>query len=222
MMKDGLIKVGTLYDFRIQEDMERGDKNEGKKHSVTPIDETLTITNANDLPGNFKQLVNHTGGTLILNKGSSGILNQGVKDSYVYCCSTKFEKALLQSFEAEVCIEIFDSVAFAREIMKQMSALEYSYGATIGGDCSYIGHEVLDSVTDSAHFLKDKEYKHQHEYRYLFPPLVRKDGKIIPPIISLENGKHKIDVPNVGDINNDIIPVVIECKEAIQFCRVIS
>ena len=221
MMKEGIIRIGTLYEYRKNEqpDKQRNDNNEGKMSYVYDIDAEI---NARDLPKIFADLVQEDVNfkNIILKTPLDA------QNSYIYCGSQVFDKNLMTEFKTECCVEIFDIKNFVETIGKQLANEGYIYNCVLQGPCNYIGHEVDVNFNETAEFLKDKElYGHQAEYRVIYKPLIYNvHGEIVKAEIeSLGNGITEFRTPKREDACAPVIyPIIISCNEIIKFCRKIS
>ncbi len=128
-------------------------------------------------------------------------------DNYVFCafCGDP-DDTLRRKLGYNSGFIIEDPEGFAKAIQESVKASSYKYGmcvyspfkAIMGDnaqkiDRSRISHETGKMITAAKHFIKPEKYSHQKEFRFIW-----------------ETGK---------DINN---AEVIECPEAVKFCRKLS
>lgn len=222
MMQQGIIRIGTLYDFRKNKRKEIGDKNEGTKTSITHFLEGALIKDKQDWDDKLGHLngsnINYVQGNIVIPKDARLNRVEDVPDAYIYCASKIYDATLKSKFSDSACIEICNAEKFSKEILKKLVSKGLIYDYMFSDECKYIGHNVDHTTKITAHFLKDPdEYMHQVEYRFVFPPIMKDGDTIIRPDVKIENGK--IIEINLPKKEVEIIPQFIKCKEAIKYCR---
>lgn len=222
LINEGKIRIGTYYEFiEMEHDKQRGDSNEGKMAYIHTVDKDTDVKELPIWPNNLKIEGN---GKLIIQKGGQVKISRDSSDNYLFCCSKVYDENLMNDFGADCCIEIFDAENFSQKLFDKLVEAGYIYNHGTSGDCIYSGHDVDLTFKGTAHFLKDIEYKHQVEYRFVFPPILRDiEGNILESILYKDNdGTTKFRVPNATNFPlPQLKPIIIECKEAARFCRII-
>lgn len=137
-------------------------------------------------------------------KQTAVITITGGFDQYVFCCyDGEAEQDIIEKFEYDSFFEIADLDGFSKAISKKLNAISNNKS-----QCIYKKDKVLVSNVSeefkfgviSSHlenlgsiskfFIKPWRFNHQQEYRFTWK------------------------------VNNDIVePIIIDCPEAIQFCR---
>lgn len=221
MMKEGEVRIGTLYDFRKQEHIEIGDKSEGTKKSITDFPGGALIKDEKGWENKLGHLkwsnIRYVKGVIKIEPNTKFIGDQDVTDAYIYCASQICDLNLKMKFSGTACIEICDPGNFSKEILRELVKRGLTYDFCFSDRCSYVGHVVDHTIQATAHFLKDPDkYMHQAEYRFVFPPVIKDGDEIIRPIIKKENGNIVgIELPRI-DVK--IVPINITCKEAVKYC----
>src|SRR6267378_1684411 len=93
MLRDGSVRVGTLYDFRRIEvlDSERGDQDEGARISLT--DGAPGIVEGKDLPWFvLESLAVPPNVKIMFAEGAVLKVQQNSPDAYVYCTCSKYDR----------------------------------------------------------------------------------------------------------------------------------
>jgi len=174
MVREGAIRVGTLYDFRRTEalDSERGDANEGIRISLT--DGAPGIVEGKDLPWFVRQSLNVPPNVKILfAEGAVLKVHQNVPDAYVYCTCSKFDKSLMQLFGG-ACVRIVDSTPFFAAITQALDGWDANGIRNISGfqlsPCEYVDREQTWPNVSEYHpaFRKPPKYSHQSEVRAIW------------------------------------------------------
>lgn len=161
--KTGRIRLSSFQQFASYADEQRGDKNEGRKA----------------LEGSGK-------GNRVFIVGASGM------SSLVFCTSTRLSKSLMTDFQRNSAFEIFDTVAFAHAISRQLVGFRFGQE----GHCLYeddfairravdfklqdhirpdntmdmnVIFDIQNQIAGREHVLaKGIKYQHQCEYRLLW------------------------------------------------------
>lgn len=187
MIEEGVIRIGTVYSYQNGENKEQTDLDEGKKVRFTEVIEVNNIEKNEDLPGAFKHIIHIPEDTkLKLSiKGITGQIREEAPDAYVYCVTTKFDDNVMRQFGCDTVVKInnlgclLELVATALK-EKSLVRLDHLGNAIIyAGPCIYSGRRMPYENNTNHYFLKDKEYEHQQEYRFVFVP----SKSILKPII---------------------------------------
>jgi hypothetical protein len=173
----GEIHLGTLYDFRNQEQhgLQRGDADEGKKVIYDSIDNVTIEDPSQNNPLNIFQRRFITIGDEAKNiqlKDIEFSLPQNSVDCYIYCMSTEFNEHLYHEFKAETCVKIKSPSKFVKSISialrnKNNPHFIYHLSPVWYGQRSqkYGKHnEYHPSI------IKTKNYKNQKEVRAIWIP----------------------------------------------------
>lgn len=216
LVNEGVIRIGTLYEFRKYEDMQRGDDMEGKITIETiGTDEPIEYTKQEEIPGNFRKFIHlQPGAKLILSGKSISTIPYTCPDNYIYCCASHYSRQLMKEFDTDHCVEIHDPSKFSFTIAMALLHQGLAYGIVMGQPCIYKGHLHYQEENKSPQWLKDERYSHQHEYRFLFPPLIRRGNCVIPLI---ECSDRSFRVPEEGLHQQPLEPTILRC-EAIRSC----
>jgi len=171
MVRDGAVRVGTLYDFRRIEalDPERGDQDEGVRVSLT--DGAPGIMEGKDLPWFVRESLRIPPNVKFqFEAGAVLKVHQNSPDAYVYCTCSKFEKPLMERFGG-ACVKITDTTRFFHAITRVLDGWNPDGIRRISGfrlaPCEYADREqTWPSVTQyDPVFRKPLAYSHQSEVR---------------------------------------------------------
>jgi hypothetical protein len=195
--EDGLIRIGTLYDFRQEEKhgTEIGDKDEGTKTLTTDGYHFIDTASPSTIPSwfstNFSESFNLRDGARLQIHARDGVrLRLTVPDRYVFCASREFDGALISKCEYECCIRINNPLGFFGALSRKLKHKATLLGV---GVCTYrprliLGHE--DSGFEPS-LIKEERYKYQNEVRAVW-----------------------------SANQSDITPVIIKAKKARHFCEI--
>jgi hypothetical protein len=183
LLKQGIIKVGTISEYRKYDHPEIGDSGEGSETIITTASssgEKITEENMPVMPYPIRKAVSisgsaefHLHGKVILRS------NHSLPDAYIYCVTQEPSESVMQQFGADCCVEISDVEAFCKIVCEEvLRARNLSFGQYICRSCQYVGREIIDDAYEgvanidvSAYFLKESKYSPQKEARMLFLPL---------------------------------------------------
>lgn len=185
MLEKGNIKIGTLYEYRNSENEQIRDVEEGLFNGKQYIDYHVGV-----LPGIAGELISgNVDGIEFSN--ISFTKRMEILNVNMYCTTLEGSKEVMDSFEAEACIEIFDYDNFVKAIVIALMKKGLSRGQAFTDKCNYDGRDApYDQVNAErvpvAYWLKSPFYISQKEQRTLFPPSTNRD---IEPIY--------IDVPEI-------------------------
>ena len=171
MVREGAIRIGTLYDFRRIEAFgaERGDKDEGVRISLT--DGAPGVFEGKDLPW-FVQQTLRVPPNVKVQFAEGAVLNvhQNVADAYVYCTCSKFDRSLMKLFGG-ACVTVTDTAQFFRAVTRALDGWSTHGIRKISSfrlsPCEYADREqTWPNVTEYDPILrKSPEYSHQCEVR---------------------------------------------------------
>lgn len=165
------IRIGTLFEYRKDENIERGDPLEGKGDAYSYIAKG-TFENVTDIPYPFKTMIMGDGKNIrFVNCTFEAPFD--VKDQYIFCTTLAPNKKNMESFECDRCFEIADLHMFTNRILQTLDWHRKLINPVIGGDmCIYSKTKILNIRSEEdmsqAYFLKEKRLEHQQEYRILF------------------------------------------------------
>jgi hypothetical protein len=224
MINNGLIRIGTYYEYKkMDNDKQRGDPNETLMTYEHTFDKN---TNHDELPDLFSQNLMINGiDQITFEKGSKIVARRHASDNYLFCCSKIFSAELMNDFEAECCVEIFNVEQFAQKLFDKLVESHYIYNHGVAGDCNYIGHHVDLDFKGTAHLLKDISYSHQKEYRFFYPAIIKdNNGEILKAnLYKDDDGTTQFRIPDAKNYPLPVLePIFITCKEAVQFCRILN
>lgn len=146
-MNHGLIRIGTLYDFRKEEKhgSEIGDKDEGTKTLATDGYHFLDTADKNTIPNWYEHQFSDSfkleeGARLQIHARDGVRLRLTVPDRYVFCASYEFDGGLIKNGEYDACIKIHNSVGFFDALSNKIK----NRGAFLGmGKCTYRPRIIL-------------------------------------------------------------------------------
>jgi len=170
-MKDGTIRVGTLYDFRNEEKhgAEIGDKDEGTKTLTTDGYHCLDTVDPNTFPPWYKKHFEESikvqgGGRLQFHARDGFRLKLTVPDRFVFCASHEFDGALIENGEYDACLKINYPLEFFNSLTNKMKHKAAWLGM---GYCTYRPRLILGE-NDMGHepsLIKEERYAYQKEVR---------------------------------------------------------
>lgn len=177
--KQGIIKIGTLYRYRDEEQLGNviGDKHEGTHFTEldSPHRQTINLSDNSAEAQFFKQHLlrpdqQNLNINVIMEAGAKIISQSHSPDFYLYCVTSRYDPNMMKAFECDACIEIIDPDNFFRAISKVIR-----HKGKYGGY-----HKVVyqNKVTDHLNphtvhpaLQKDTKYYNQHEIRAIWKPI---------------------------------------------------
>jgi hypothetical protein len=175
LANEGKIRIGTLYDFRREEDHgeERGDKEEGLR--ITETTPSLGVVTSKTAPPIIRRALSIPDGAGIDFGDTGGIVfRQEFPDVFVYCTCARYEPAVERTFGG-ACVEIFDVRGFFTAITRQLSkpdefGIPFVTSAAIANHCDYGERHQVGRHVATYHpaFRKPKRYEHQAEVRAIW------------------------------------------------------
>lgn len=170
LLKNGELRLGTLYEYRNYENQEIRDLEEGTGFSLNYIkDETFTNHGKNDLTLGLLKLIDCED-VRIINVSSRQSFD--LPNSYIYSLTMNPDKVVMTHFGYDACFEIMDLKGFTTEIATELNnkGLLKMFGG-ITNECFYKNRHVNPTDKKELAMLawtKDVRFAHQQEYRLLF------------------------------------------------------
>lgn len=190
--KEGLIRIGTLYDFRKEEKhgTEIGDKDEGTKTLTTEGYHLVDTADPNTIPSwlnehFFSNIKLQEGARLQLHAKDGVRLRLTVPDRYVFCASYEVDDALIKNGEYECCVKINNPQGFFGALSQKLKykAKWLGYGKCVYRPRLMLGHE--DVGLEPA-LIKENRHAYQKEIRGLWAPAA---AEIVPMIIKAKKAR---------------------------------
>ena len=196
-LKDGLIRIGTLYDFR---DIEKhgdeiGDKDEGTKTLTTDGYHFIDSENIDTIPAWYRE---HFENTFKLNEGASlqihardGVrVRLTVPDRYVFCASYDFDGSLIENGEYDACLKIVNPLAYFSAISQKLKNRATWLGY---GRCRYRSRIILGHQDHGIEpsLIKENRYEYQKEVRAIWES---RNEEIEPIIIKAKKLRYHCEV----------------------------
>lgn len=181
LMNEGVVRIGTLYDFRNSEHAKGiADPSEGKKKVFHTIYDWKINEEVPGLPSKTMRATSEIGMFSFAPGGGqfiSGItLEREIlsRDYYIHCTSHRLSHDVMKEFEgAETCIEIIDPRGFyelATRSLNEITPVKLA-GAFI---IKYMDRDEewngVDNGIDGC-IIKEVEFKGQYEVRAIWSPL---------------------------------------------------
>jgi hypothetical protein len=197
-LKDGLIRIGTLYDFRDVEKhgAEIGDVDEGTKTLTTDGYHFIDTANQNTIPDWYRECFESSfkvkdGGRLQIHAGKGVRLRLTVPDRYVFCASYEFDGGLIENGEYDACLKIINPMAFFLALSQKLKHRASWIGY---GKCVYRPRIVLGD----------------------------QDHGIEPSLIKEERYEYQKEIRAIWEARSETIePIIIKAKKARFYCEVI-
>jgi hypothetical protein len=226
ILKNGTIRIGTLYEYRNIEDIERKDAKEGVQSRFTEISSPIKATKKEHLPGLFKNFFSMKGGTANILSGSLDKIDIFV-DVYMYCMSEIYCETLMKDFGSDACIKIENPIKFISAITDHIR--EFTFREPFGGKCVYMDRRQKYKYPNKIPpcLIKETRYKHQQEFRVMWYPNDGRHKNPISKIWLLNTGqanvinKNTFWQPRLQKKENPIKAETIKCKEATKYCSLI-
>lgn len=197
--KEGLIRIGTLYDFRQEEKHgeEIGDKDEGTKTLTTDDYHVIDTSHPETIPAwlgaDFAKAFKLQDGARLQIHARDGVhLRLTAPDQYVFCASHELDGALIRNGEYECCVKISNPLGFFGALTQKLKHKATWLGI---GMCIYrprliLGHEDIGLEPS---LIKEERYAHQKEVRGIWEAC-----------------------------SEEISPIIIKAKKARHFCEIIN
>jgi hypothetical protein len=180
----GLIRIGTLYEFRSAEDAVRDEFEGLSRLRVDPKKEPSSFSNeqAHKL---FPQIQFEEGITkdaITVMPKAHVISDRQVPDAFVFCTSLKLDKRLNKKWNYDAYYRIIDPFQFAKiafqELGKQVPLISYKSGKVKYTDkeisiTNRNKDEVLSNISNNFWdicFTKPEKFKDEKELRFVFVP----------------------------------------------------
>ena len=184
--KRGSIKIGTLYEYRNEEELGNvvGDDLEGVHITELHSPEGRKINLVDNSPESnyFRKHIlrpdqQASNVKIIMEAGASLIAHTNSPDSYIYCLTSNYDEKVMKEFECDRCIEIFDPQKFFKAISKVIrhkgtfdGVHEISYGSKTTDHLN--PHEIYPAL------LKAQKYANQSEIRAIWTPKKKLRGSL--------------------------------------------
>ncbi|GAB2466524.1 hypothetical protein GCM10011375_32750 [Hymenobacter qilianensis] len=193
MLDSGTIRVGTIYSYRKDENIEVGDSGEG----VLTVERRLPdFTGANvsskDIPAGVFPVFFSEGTTFskVIIQDNYVHNDRNYPDVYIYCTTKEPNKDVMKSFGADTCVEIADNHKFHTLIAEEMMySKKLIHGLYLHKSCIYEGRIVTRDSLDN-YWMKEPRHIHQREVRLVMPP--KEVGSTIEPVL--------ISNPDIGKL----------------------
>lgn len=197
-LRDGTIRLGTLYEFRDEEMHGNavGDAGEGKNtQALTAVDTEEFDLLSNDERAVFARKVfkgwdefpDGTNLTIRMMPNSRLELYENSPDLYTFCSSLKFSESDMARMGYDSCLHIKDIDMFFYEITKSIA----SFVKGMTGNAVMYSDRVrpYDSEAEvPPAFIKPRAYEYQTEFRAVWSP--SKEEEIKPVIIKCPDARN--------------------------------
>jgi len=177
-LKNGALKIGTLYEYRDEEGFGSviGDEQEGFHKTELDSPKGREIDLAGDSPEAeyFREHVlredqKDTKVKIIMESGAKLISQKSSPNYYIYCVTSEYDEDVMAEFNCNACIEILNPDKFFKAISRVIrykgtpeGVFKIQYGQKT---TDYLNpHKVHPAV------LKDKKYSSQAEVRAIWNP----------------------------------------------------
>ena len=176
--KKGSIKIGTLYEYRNEEELGGvvGDKKEGvhitELHS--PKGREIDLTDNSPESNYFRKHVlrpdqQTSNVKIVMEAGASLIGQTNSPNYYIYCITSSYDEEVMTEFDCDRCIEIFEPDKFFKAVSKVIR----HKGVFDGVHTISYGNKTTDHLNPhSTHpaLLKEDKYSNQAEVRAIWSP----------------------------------------------------
>lgn len=184
--KNGALKIGTLHEYRDEEQLGSviGDEQEGIHKTELDATEGKEI----DLTGNspeaqyFREHVLREDQQdikvkIIMESGAKLISQKSSENYYIYCVTSEYSEDVMAEFNCNACIEISNPDKFFKEIskvirhkgtLKGVFEIQYDKKTT-----DYLNPHKVHPVLQ-----KEKKYSNQAEVRAIWKPKKRPRGPL--------------------------------------------
>lgn len=174
----GSLKIGTLYEYRNEEELGKviGDGEEGTyvTELLSPNGREIDLSGSSAEADYFRQHVLrpdqwNSKVKVVMEAGASLITNTNSPNYYIYCVSSHFDELVMHQFGCDSCIEIVHPEKFFKAISKVIR----HKGGFEGVHRIAYGPKKTDHLNPhGVHpaLLKDSEYSYQAEMRAIWKP----------------------------------------------------
>ena len=217
MLKDGVFRIGTLYEYQGMEAGEIGDPDEGFKG--TYVDTTQPTAPQLDEFFRLHKYMDRSRMPSLANihDGIPIALHEMAPDMYLFCLTRKFDRAAMERFGYDACLEIRRPKEFLRSLNEAM--FPYAYSGCLN-TCQYIDRVDLVSAgrRPAPQYIKGTAFEHQQEVRLIWDPW---------PLPSLHSEPRSTPEWNYWTQGRDLerpmlkAPLYITHPPAAEFCRLI-
>ncbi len=175
--KNGSLKIGTLYEYRNEEDLGSviGDDKEGVHITELNSPQRREIDLADNTPESqyFRKLLppdkQDVRPKIIMMPDANVATHTTAPNCYLYCVTSKYDEDLMAEFGCDKCIEIFNPEKYFQAISKVIR----HRGDYLGYFDIVYGNKTTDySNPHTIHpcLLKDEKYRNQSEVRAIWSP----------------------------------------------------
>nr|WKN37504.1 hypothetical protein K4G66_02120 [Tunicatimonas sp. TK19036] len=202
MLQHGILKIGTLHDFRKVEDYNYtiGDIYEGRSQFIDHIDHT------EGRKIKKPPLVNSSKKTIVTIKNSFNAYDVDSQDFYIFCVTIGHSTKGMQKTGYNASVRINNPMEFMRIITQELIGQGLITGECWIDACMYgERHRSLKEVQNiPVFFLKSTDFEYQKEVRMVWAPTESSIGhKIIEcpaiaKLLSLQELLPKIEKPNLS------------------------
>lgn len=177
LFDNGEFRIGTLHDYRnvTNYGTEIGEGNEGSINldfdawegrelelSSNSYEAALLRSCLNLKPGD-PYLKNR----LKFGKGTRIVVNLNSINGFIYCTTTEFNKNVMESFECDCCVEIFDPLGFFDALSREISnKARFVREGTVVYKAREQNYRFLKDFHPA--MIKPIEYQHQKEHRIIW------------------------------------------------------
>ena len=167
-LSDGLVRIGTLYDYRRAEAHGPAIGDEAEGTLTVYSDDDVHWDRYEDAPEFYKQVLGGKADNIAI-RGIEFQQRHVVTDVWMYCTSLAYSRAAMKAFECEVCIRINNPGRFFQTITRALNA---DISQFLWGRCVYEDRRIHHRSTRRPHpgFLKDPAYAYQKELRAVWLP----------------------------------------------------
>lgn len=194
-MRKGILRIGTLYDYRDAEKhgVAIGDKDEGTR--VTYSEDEMDLSRPDTVPPFLRRHIRAEEGKYWKISNIRFQVNEKSPDYYVFPVSEEYNTDTMRDFDYDSCVQIDRPDMFFRAITECLRERGVIKNGVLVSRCIYENRSQHYSQSHRSHpaLLKDPRYAYQKEVRAIWMPLESK-----------------------------IEPLIIECRPASKFCFIIG
>ncbi|HYR05890.1 MAG TPA: hypothetical protein VEP71_04335 [Gallionella sp.] len=191
LIKRGKLRIGTLYEYRDIEKHGTIVGDEDEGKKSLYMDVASEKWTADNQPDFTKGLIKIANGSSVHMEDVTFQKSESSPDYYLYCTTEKFDENALKDFGYDACVVIEKPNLFFAAITRTLR-----HKGTFEGTfcCQYVSRRVEYDKDHGIHpaIIKDPSYKDQKEIRTLWKPF-----------------------------KTNISPLVIDCRDAAKYCRML-
>lgn len=184
--RSGSLKIGTLYEYRNEEELGKviGDGEEGSyvTELLSPHGREVDLACRSPEANYFRQHILRPDQwdskvKIVMEAGANLIANTNSPNYYIYCVSSVFDEQAMHQFGCDSCIEITNPEKFFKAISKVIrhkGGFDGVHRITYGlKKTDYLNpHQVHPAL------LKDPQYSYQSEVRAIWNPKKEPRGSL--------------------------------------------